>query len=124
MSTLKEYIHTWKKDGLSFEITNKGTIDFLQARDKDMNEVIVGTDYYKDAADVSPAVALSFITRPDTESLVIHRVISDEAKGQAFQEKYLHVYNDLMVKAGWSYSFEEKDFDQATMSDYPFLLLI
>lgn len=108
---LTEYIISYSKAGFEVPITDQGLALFRQEVEKMKAQAIVGTDYLERVKNVSSLCALSFISRPNTETLSIHRVWTDSVAADAFFKT-----NDLTIfetfrQNGWSVSYTSRPFD-------------
>ena len=108
---LHEYIISYSKLGYSTPLTPAGLKTFREEMQAMKLIAAVGTDYDARVFAVSSLTAISFMTRPNEETLAIHRVWSDKVAGDEF-----YTVNDTTVfenfrKNGWEVTWTSRPFD-------------
>lgn len=113
---LTEYIISYFKEDLNFPLTSQGSQAFRDEIEKTRSVAIANTDYADRVRQVSSLCVLSFVTRPDTKTLSIHRVWSDKTKADQFFETNDNTVFENFRKLGWNVCYMSRPFDTTVLN--------
>jgi hypothetical protein len=110
-ANLQEYIISYSKEGLSTPLTPAGLADFRKEIKAMQDIATAGTDYAQRVDGASSLTVVSFITRPDEQTVSFHRVWSDKQAGDTFYADNDATIFDKFRANGWTVTWKSNQFD-------------
>lgn len=125
MPDLKEVRITVTSKNQSFPIDTENTRSFWETRFEHMNNIIYSNDDFANNniewSAISPLQVTIFLTRPDQNTMVIHRVFNYDISVDNYFNKWMGIFEKYFDPLGYSTSFEILDFDQSSLNEYEFV---